>query len=518
VRGPRWIAPAAVALLLLGLASPASAVPRLDASQPDHPVKLIFIHHSTGENWLDDGHGRLGLALRDDGYFVSDTNYGWGPGGIGDTTDIGHWWSWFRGPSSGTYMTALYAESGQHSSYSRLASDPGGSNEIVMFKSCFPNSALGGSAGGTPPAIGSNPLRGQDCYNGAHTVANAKGIYIDLLEYFRTRQDKLFVAVTAPPLSSGTYSTNARAFNDWLVRDWLDGYPYKNVCGIDLYNVLTTNGGSAGVNDLGAADGNHHRVLSGAIQHKTDGDDDANPNVLEYASSPGDDHPSAAGGRKASAELVPLINVAYNAWQEWLGPEGGVSGLAARAGDKQVALIWSNPASDCASVRVLSSISGYATSPTDTAGQAVVWEGTATACQDTTLTNGRRYYYSVYVQHGDASWSDAAHAEAIPKGLARVSVPAMSTYAPLRNRPFYISGTILPVHVGGVGVGRVYLYRRVGSTYYFYRYVPVRTPLNGARYVLRYRLPTPGYWRMRAYHADGAHAASISGYRYFRVR
>ncbi len=42
------------------------------------PVKLIFIHHSCGENWLDDTNGGLGIALRDNNYFVSDTNYGWG--------------------------------------------------------------------------------------------------------------------------------------------------------------------------------------------------------------------------------------------------------------------------------------------------------------------------------------------------------------------------------------------------------------------------------------------------------
>ncbi len=47
---------------------------------PANPVRLIFIHHSTGENWLNDGNGGLGIALTENNYFVSDTNYGWGPG------------------------------------------------------------------------------------------------------------------------------------------------------------------------------------------------------------------------------------------------------------------------------------------------------------------------------------------------------------------------------------------------------------------------------------------------------
>ena len=104
------------------LASTLPAAAAVNPAPPTAPVKLIFIHHSTGENWLADDHGGLGVALRDNNYFVSDTNYGWGPDGIGDTTDIGHWWNWFRGPSSADYLDALYAESGQHpEDYSRLA-------------------------------------------------------------------------------------------------------------------------------------------------------------------------------------------------------------------------------------------------------------------------------------------------------------------------------------------------------------------------------------------------------------
>jgi len=96
----------------------------LNPSPPATPVKLVFVHHSTGENWLTDSDGNLGTTLTASNYFVSDTNYGWGPadadagsGTIGDHTDIGHWYNWFAGPHAGTYMTALYAQSGQNSSY-----------------------------------------------------------------------------------------------------------------------------------------------------------------------------------------------------------------------------------------------------------------------------------------------------------------------------------------------------------------------------------------------------------------
>jgi len=302
------------------------ALPRVGVAQADNPnppgttVKLVFIHHSTGENWLGDPGavsepGGLGAALAANNYFVSDTNYGWAAGGetLGDRTDIGNWWEWFAGPSRDTITAALYAESQRSGEfYSRLANDPGGENEVVMFKSCFPNSYLGGSPG-DPPATEPNPLRAQDSGSEHHTVGNAKGIYNDILAYFATRQDKLFVVITAPPqVSTDTdeaHAANARAFNNWLVNEWLAGYTHRNVAVFDFFNVLTSNGGSASVSDVGQETGNHHRFWNGAVQHQLS----VNSNISAYGSGDGSDsHPSAAGGQKATTEFVQLLNVFYH--------------------------------------------------------------------------------------------------------------------------------------------------------------------------------------------------------------
>lgn len=309
-----------VPILLVVLAGNGLSTPTADNPDPPaSPVKLIFIHHSTGENWLADGDGGLGIGLRNNNYFVSDTNYGWGPDGIGDTTDIGHWYNWFSGPDRDTYTAAVFAESDQHASYSRLATDPGGPNQVVMFKSCFPNSQLGGNPT-DPPTTGDNPLRGQDAWSEQMTVGNAKGIYNDLLAYFATRQDRLFVAITAPPLmeseTDASHAANARAFNNWLMDDWLDGYPYKNVAVFDFYNVLTSNGGNVHTNDLGATTGNHHRWWSGAVQHTQP----VNSNYSAYwGGAGGGSHPTAAGGQKATGEFVPLLNVFYHRWKSGQG-------------------------------------------------------------------------------------------------------------------------------------------------------------------------------------------------------
>lgn len=209
-------------------------------------------------------------------------------------------------------MHALYNKFGQHSSYTRLSSDPDPSNEntIIMFKSCFLNSAISGNPSDAAKT-GSNPLRGQGA-GSTMTVANVKGIYNDILTYFAAHQDKLFVLIVTPPLAESatdvTQAANARAVANWLVNKWLENYPYKNVALFDFYNVLTSNGGSSDTNDLGQSRGNHHRWWNGHIQHSQT----ASSNFLAYPT--GDSHPSSAGNRKATGEFVPLLDYYYQRW------------------------------------------------------------------------------------------------------------------------------------------------------------------------------------------------------------
>ena len=274
--------------LMLGVLLLSTAINSLqspDPQPPDEPVKLIFIHHSCGENWLTDGYGNLGMQLGQNNYFVSDTNYGWGPDAIGDRTDIPDWLEWFLGDQTKLITQALFNEIGQLSNYSRPLADPGGENTIIMFKSCFPNSELCGSPA-DPPGTSADL-----------SVSGAKYVYNELLQYFATRPDKLFIVVTAPPVSSRANAKNARAFNNWLAKDWLaeNNYSLENVAVFDFYNVLT--GKDA-----------HHRYANGQIEHVT-----SNSNTAYYPS--GDDHPSEIGSQKATEEFIPLLNYYYQRWQ-----------------------------------------------------------------------------------------------------------------------------------------------------------------------------------------------------------
>jgi len=96
--------------------------------------------------------------------------------------------------------------------------------------------------------------------------------------------------------TDAAHAANYRAFNEWLVNDWLDTYPHNNVAVFDYYNVLTD-------------PANHHRWNGSAIEHVQAKDS----NFSAYPS--GDSHPSTEGHTKATAEFVPLLNVFYNRWQ-----------------------------------------------------------------------------------------------------------------------------------------------------------------------------------------------------------
>ncbi|MFZ5788943.1 MAG: hypothetical protein ACOY3Y_21095 [Acidobacteriota bacterium] len=308
--------------------APDSPKPKLDTApgaplNPNPPgatVRLVFIHHSVGEDWSSPFHGALLGALNTNKYYLSDSNYSWGPDAIGDRTDIGHWHDWFLSQSGkNVYLPALFKNTDLTSSIApNSMASPGGENTVVMFKSCFVSGdTVHGNPSDAPLAKGTaNPLYGKEqSEDQFYTVANIKGLYRDLLDTFATRQDKLFVLITTPPSSSGNTTasdaTNLRAVNTWLVRDWLKGYAHANVAVFDFHNVLTSNGGGASTNDLGAATGSHHRYNAStkAVEHLVGGS-----NYAAYAVG-GDDHPTDAGHKKATAEFLPLLNIAYHCWK-----------------------------------------------------------------------------------------------------------------------------------------------------------------------------------------------------------
>ncbi len=145
--------------LFLAFTSSADALARpqlqeVNANPPASPVRLIFIHHSTGENWLNDENGGLARALQENNYFPSDTNYGWGPDAIGDRTDIPNWVDWFSSPIPAVICKLYFRKAKCIPPSSAHWQIPVGKTQVILFKSCFPNSALAGNPD-DPPAPGS---------------------------------------------------------------------------------------------------------------------------------------------------------------------------------------------------------------------------------------------------------------------------------------------------------------------------------------------------------------------------
>jgi hypothetical protein len=267
-------------------------------AKPERPLRLLFLHHSCGGQLLADpgpdvdpgGHciytthengGGLRRLLGESGYEVHEASYG---SAIGEDTDLFHWLPKFRDK-----MDTVLKVSHQDELY-----PDDRRNQIVTFKSCFPNNEFVGE--GTAPGDPAGPEL---------TVWNAKASLSSLLPELRRHPEVLFVYVTAPPIaprppkvrlykyllqkargqSAGPSAEEiarsadlARRFNSWVVKKdgWLKDYPERNVVVFDYYDALTDHGQS---------------------------------NLLAYPTKGGhDSHPARAGNERAAAAFVPFLH------------------------------------------------------------------------------------------------------------------------------------------------------------------------------------------------------------------
>lgn len=251
----------------------------VNTSNPASTVKIMFIHHSTGSDWIATGIGNLGTALNAANFYTTESDYGWASAAvpascsapIGDHTDTPDWPCWFND----TTMPSVYTNSHHEDYPANTMSDPGGENSVIMFKSCFPLSEVGSD------------------------ITDEQAIYNGLLAYFSAHTDKMFVLIIPPPMQVISNPLKTRELSNWLAdrkNGWLKNYTPKNVYAFDYYNVLTN-------------PDNHHYVSGGYEYHIVAN----NQNTLYYPTA--DDHPSAAGHQKATAEFVPLLKAWWHQWQ-----------------------------------------------------------------------------------------------------------------------------------------------------------------------------------------------------------
>ena len=231
---------------------------------------LIFIHHSCGENWLNNS---LHAALLAKDYIdernditygtvlTPDTGRNASLGGTpGDNTDMNHWILWFN-----DYFNAILNHG---------CAD--GENRIVMFKSCYPTNAIIGQGVTGDPFSAEKTSRN---YRAVFTYAvgvteyihNGK-VYKPLEEIFAENPNTLFIFVTAPPLcwadTDNIEASNARKFYTWLINDWLVSYNtnnlgLNNVAIYDWFDFLAYDNDHAThanmlKNEYGGSTGNSH--------------------------------------------------------------------------------------------------------------------------------------------------------------------------------------------------------------------------------------------------------------------
>lgn len=229
----------------------------LDAIDNYAEKRLIFLHHSVGQIWLTEGELKAALTAR--GISVHDATYG---DEIGQETDVCHWLPKFQND----FDKILKFDRHPNIYYSG-----GAENDIVMFKSCFPNSNIVGEGEGTG-----------DPTDKTRTTANYRAVFENLVETFKKYPQKKFIYVTAPPLvpaeTKPDMADRARKFNNWLILEFLpqvkEAGELENFYVFDLFNVW--------------ADGDNY--LKKEFRRRED-----------------DSHPNAAAGKAATKAFMRFL-------------------------------------------------------------------------------------------------------------------------------------------------------------------------------------------------------------------
>jgi hypothetical protein len=199
-----------LAILLL-----ASCLLPLASSLAQSPARIIFLHHSCGENLINEGGVREGLTGL--GYEFYD--HGYNDDGLRDP-DGSYTGRNFDVPDDNTDPDGIAAI------FSQPLHDPPDNTfsylmqyDVIAFKSCFPTSNIGDD----------------------EQLNEDKGYYLSVRDRMDEYPDKLFIVVTQPPQVPGASDQDearrARALADWLKSgEYLEGHP--NVVTFDFFGLL----------------------------------------------------------------------------------------------------------------------------------------------------------------------------------------------------------------------------------------------------------------------------------------
>ncbi len=189
-----------------------------------HFTNIIFLHHSTGNNLIEQGGVRERLTQAGFSFWDHSFNYQGLRDPAGKFTGYN-----YSVPDDNTDPDGLARIFGQKI-YDLPLNTLSGllQHEVIIFKSCF------------APA---NNIASDT------QLEQYKTWYLGIRNVMDQRPDKIFVVVTDPPLNpaetDSQEAARARAFADWLKSDvYLKGHP--NVFTFDLYSYLAENDTASG--------------------------------------------------------------------------------------------------------------------------------------------------------------------------------------------------------------------------------------------------------------------------------
>ncbi len=284
---------------------------------------VLFIHHSVGENWLNNG---LRNALLAKSYIdeVNEITYGtmilpdagrpaslafFDPPTPGDHTSPHHWLLWFN-----DYMQRL-----------KSFDCASGKNKIILFKSCFPSNNI--YEDGTEPG---NPFDSYETlanYRAVYRHPSGAGrtytsgtlVYKPLRDVFAANPDTLFILVTSPsnvpPCTCLDWADRARVFWNWVKNDWLNGYNaafpnLKNVAVFDYFDFLAYPQSYTGTEVYDPLDDNTTGTYP--VRNMT-------RKSYRNTEDPTDSHPNSFADQEATKIFATnasnFLDTAYNRWR-----------------------------------------------------------------------------------------------------------------------------------------------------------------------------------------------------------
>lgn len=197
----------ATTILLLSLSSA--------AAQKGSPVRIIFMHHSTGGNLIQQGGVREALTRL--GYEFWD--HGYNDEGLVDAAGEATGSNWAV-PDDNT------DPDGWHTIFSQPVTSPPTNTlshmltyDVIIFKSCFPTSDI----------------------QSAEQLEDYRRYYLDIRDVIDQYPDKIFIPFTTPPLvPTATSLENAARARQWAQyltsEDYLEGHP--NLFVFDIFSQL----------------------------------------------------------------------------------------------------------------------------------------------------------------------------------------------------------------------------------------------------------------------------------------